>query len=99
MQSSTCDRKRRLPNLRMSERPKLLKVCAIESTAWLLLRTQMEALRDHGWDVHIACSDGPYMPAPPKLGFTPHPIPIARNTNTFAHAKSIWQLYRLIGHQ
>lgn len=75
---------------------RVLKVCAIDSTAWVLLRTQMEAMQDRGWEVSVACSDGPYLERLRERGISSHPIPIARSTNIKAHAQSIWQLFTLI---
>lgn len=80
----------------MTRPVKVLKVCAIDSSAWLLLRPQMEAMRDHGWDVHVACSDGPYMERLRERGIMSHPIAIARNTDVFSHLRSIRELYKLI---
>lgn len=78
---------------------KILKVCAIDSTAWILLRNQMLAMRDRGWEVHLACSDGPNMPRLREDGFATHAIPIARNTDLASHLKAILALTRLIRQQ
>lgn len=80
----------------MSRPLKILQVCAIDSTAWILLRNQMAAMRDRGWEVHVACSDGANLPRLREEGFITHPVPIARSTNALSHARATWQLAQLI---
>jgi glycosyltransferase involved in cell wall biosynthesis len=76
--------------------PKILQVCAIDSSAWLLLRAQLVAMQAQGWEVHLACSDGPALPRLAALGIHPHAVPIARNTNVAQHAVSIARLHALM---
>ncbi|HEY9721590.1 MAG TPA: glycosyltransferase family 4 protein [Oscillatoriaceae cyanobacterium] len=80
----------------MSRPLKILQVCAIDSTAWILLRNQMAAMRDRGWEVHVACADGANLPRLREDGFVTHPIPIARSTNALSHARATLQLAKLI---
>ncbi|MEB3220465.1 MAG: glycosyltransferase family 4 protein [Candidatus Sericytochromatia bacterium] len=75
---------------------RILQVCAIDSTAWLLLRAQLLAMRDAGWEVHVACSDGPALPRLRALGLHTHAVPIARSTNVAQHAASVLRLRDLM---
>lgn len=76
--------------------PKILLVCAIDSSAWLLLRGLMQAMLARGWEVHVACSDGPNLARLEALGVRTHGVAIARNLDPRAHLRSILALVPLM---
>jgi glycosyltransferase involved in cell wall biosynthesis len=76
--------------------PKILLVCAIDSSAWLLLRGLMQAMLARGWEVHVACSDGPNLARLEALGVRTHAVAIARNLDPRAHLRSVLALVPLM---
>lgn len=59
--------------------PSIVQVCAVDFTAYHLLRPLMRALRDDGWSVEFACADGPGAEALRREGFRYRPVPITRS--------------------
>ncbi len=64
--------------------------------AWGVLRPWLEALRDAGFEVHIACAQGPYIPRLQSCGFRIHVIDMHRSFRPWLHLRPLWQLWRLI---
>ncbi|MEB3329557.1 MAG: glycosyltransferase family 4 protein [Candidatus Sericytochromatia bacterium] len=75
---------------------KLLVICALDLTAWAFLRPQLQAMRARGWEVHLACSPGPRLPALAAAGIRCHPIPISRRLLDAGHVLTLARLWRLM---
>lgn len=56
----------------------------------------IEALTHEGYQIHIACSDGEYVPLMREKGHTVHVVPIPRYFDFVAGIKACWKLYRLM---
>jgi glycosyltransferase involved in cell wall biosynthesis len=76
-------------------KPRLLQLCAVDYTAYYLLRPLARALRDE-YEVHFASSPGRLATEIQKEGFAYHQIPIERSYNIIAHIRSAWLLTRLM---
>ncbi|MBI3698436.1 MAG: glycosyltransferase, partial [Acidobacteria bacterium] len=63
---------------------------------WVLLWPWLCALRDAGYEVHIACSRGKYFDQLAAAGMHMHPVALRRSFNPFVHFRPFVQLYRLI---
>jgi glycosyltransferase involved in cell wall biosynthesis len=81
---------------RQRTRLKVLFVCAADISASKLLSAQIRALNEAGFDVHVACSDGPYARAMIRDGYNVQIVPILNRPSLRANLKTIAQLYRLI---
>lgn len=57
---------------------RMLQVCAVDFTAFHLLRTLMHACRDDGWTVEFSCADGPWVERLEAEGFSFRRIPMTR---------------------
>jgi glycosyltransferase involved in cell wall biosynthesis len=57
---------------------RILQVCAVDFTAYHLLRPLMLASRDEGWEVEFACADGPFAAKLRQEGFRHRPVPMTR---------------------
>lgn len=57
---------------------RIVQVCAVDFTAFHLLRPLMEACRNEGWKVGFACADGPGAAALREAGFEYLPVPMTR---------------------
>jgi lipopolysaccharide/colanic/teichoic acid biosynthesis glycosyltransferase/glycosyltransferase involved in cell wall biosynthesis len=75
---------------------KVLFVCAIDISAAKLLAAQVRALERAGFNVHIACSDGPYAREMAREGYTVKPIAITNRPGLFSSLRSIGALYILM---
>ena len=75
---------------------KILVVVALDTTAWVLLRPWLFALKDRGFDVHIACSRGAYWEKLANAGFRMHVVNLRRTFNPFAHIRPVIELIRLM---
>jgi len=73
----------------------MLQMCAVDYTAFFLLRPLAKALTDE-YEVHFASSTGNYVSAIREEGFTYYEIPIARSYNLAAHIRSVFLLRRLM---
>lgn len=73
---------------------KVLQVAALDVTVGKLLLPLIERLSSEGYEVHIACSDGEYVPALRAEGYVVHTIPIERRISPFSNLRSLWRLYR-----
>ncbi len=80
----------------MSKFCKVLQVTAVDATVEKLLLPLTERLRAEGYQVHIACSDGQYVPELRERGYDVHTVTIERRINPISNFRSFWQLYRLM---
>jgi glycosyltransferase involved in cell wall biosynthesis len=54
------------------------------------------AVRDIGWEVHVATPPGPAVPCVTAEGFHHHALPLSRSgSNPLAELRSLWTLFRL----
>jgi glycosyltransferase involved in cell wall biosynthesis len=65
-------------------------------TARLLLRNQLLAFQTRGWQVSVACSNGPMLQSLGNEGIQIYPIRISRSLAPFTNLLAILRLYRLI---
>jgi glycosyltransferase involved in cell wall biosynthesis len=72
----------------LSERPKILQLCAVDFTVYHFILPLMRAQRDWGFEVEAACTPGEFVGAIESEGFKVHPIPISRSFNLAAHFQS-----------
>jgi lipopolysaccharide/colanic/teichoic acid biosynthesis glycosyltransferase/glycosyltransferase involved in cell wall biosynthesis len=75
---------------------KVLQVTAIDVTVKKLLLPLIDRLTAEGYQVHVACSDGQYVPELREQGYNIHVISIPRRLDPVAILKSLWRLYRLM---
>lgn len=75
---------------------KILQVCAVDFTAYHLLRPLGLGLRDEGYEVSFCCSPGEGLDRLEDEGFKVHRIKISRSYNLFAHAVSLLRLLLLM---
>jgi glycosyltransferase involved in cell wall biosynthesis len=77
-------------------RPSLLVVCAVDTTAWILLGNQIRAIRDKGWQVSVACTDGPMLRRFEGEGIRTYPVSISRAIAPIRNLRAVLTLYRLL---
>jgi glycosyltransferase involved in cell wall biosynthesis len=75
---------------------KVLILCAVDFTAYHLLRPLGVGLRDAGFDVTFCCSPGPGLDLLRDDGFRTAGIEIARSYNLARHARSFFELVRFM---
>ncbi len=75
---------------------KVLQLCAVDFTAYHLLRPLGLGLREAGWDVAFCCSGGGGLDRLAAEGFETHAVPIARNYNVARHARSFASIVALM---
>jgi glycosyltransferase involved in cell wall biosynthesis len=75
---------------------KILQLCAVDFTAYHLLRPLGLALRDSGYDVSFCCSPGEGLDRLEEEGFDVYRIPVSRSYNIFSHTVSLFRLYRMM---
>lgn len=75
---------------------KILQLCAVDFTAYHLLRPLGLALRDSGYEVSFCCSPGEGLDRLEREGFGVHRIPVSRSYNIFSHIVSLVRLCRLM---
>jgi glycosyltransferase involved in cell wall biosynthesis len=75
---------------------KVLVVCTIDATVRLLLAAQIRALEEAGYTVHVACADGPGVPALVRDGFQMRPLKMVRRVSLLTNLNSLIGLYRLM---
>ncbi len=73
---------------------KILQLCAVDFTAYHLLRPLGAGLRGAGYDVAFCCSPGEGLDLLREEGFGAKAIPISRNYNVVHHARSFAALLR-----
>lgn len=75
---------------------KIIQICAVDFTAYHLLRPLGLALRDSGYEVSFCCSPGEGLDRLEQEGFSVFRIPISRSYNIFSHTVSLFRLYSLM---
>ena len=70
-------------------------VCAIDLSVKALLRPQVQAMIDRGYDVRAVCSDGPTVQELRQSGLTVETAAILRRVSPWADVKAVWRLARL----
>jgi glycosyltransferase involved in cell wall biosynthesis len=75
---------------------RVLVVFTVDFVGWVLLRPWLTALRDAGFEVHIACSRGAYFERLAGEGFIMHPVPFRRILAPWAHIRPLLELRKLI---
>src|ERR1035438_8755189 len=84
------------PPVEYAYEKKILVVVALDTTAWVLLRPWLFALKDRGFDIHIACARGAYWEKLVNAGFRMHAVSLRRTFNPFAHIRPVIDLIRLM---
>jgi len=69
-------------------------VCAVDLSVHALLRTQIQAIQEAGYDVVTFCSDGPYVEALRKAGFKIETVEIPRAIRPWKDLKALLKLRR-----
>lgn len=67
---------------------RILQVCAVDFTAYHLLRPLMLELRQAAWTVEFACTDGPGAAALREEGFRHRPVPMSRAASPAAQLRA-----------
>lgn len=67
---------------------RILQVCAVDFTAYHLLRTLMLGLRQAKWTVEFACADGPGAAALRDEGFRHRSVPMSRAASPAAQLRA-----------
>jgi lipopolysaccharide/colanic/teichoic acid biosynthesis glycosyltransferase/glycosyltransferase involved in cell wall biosynthesis len=80
----------------MTQKMKVLFITSIDTTVEKFLIPLLTRLKNQGYEVHVACSEGRYTSGIKARGFTVHSILIERRINPISNFKSLWNLYRLI---
>lgn len=75
---------------------KILELCAVDFTAYHLLRPLGAGLRDAGYDVTFCCSPGEGLDSLEQEGFSTAAIRISRNYNIASHVRSLEALLRFM---
>jgi glycosyltransferase involved in cell wall biosynthesis len=76
-------------------KPRILEVCAVDSTAANLLSPLMRRLAAEGYIVEFACKAGNRTGELQRQGFRHWAVSLGRGMNPFRHVRGIWQLYWL----
>jgi len=76
--------------------PSILQLCAVDYTAYFLLKPLGIGFREAGYDVTFCCSPGKGLELLSKEGFSVKGIPVSRNYNILAHLTSFIRLYLYI---
>ena len=80
----------------MTDKLKVLQLASSDLTISKLLLPLIDCLREEGYQVSAACSDGPYARSLQAKGYTIHTLPLARTIAPWSTVRSIWKLYRLM---
>jgi glycosyltransferase involved in cell wall biosynthesis len=75
---------------------RILQVCAVDFTAFHLLRPLGLALREAGHTVAFCCSPGEGLDRLECEGFEVHRVPVSRTWNLARHAVSLARMHRLM---
>lgn len=67
---------------------RILQVCAVDFTAFHLLRPLMLGLRQATWTVEFACADGPGAASLREEGFRHRPVPMSRAASPLAQLRA-----------
>jgi glycosyltransferase involved in cell wall biosynthesis len=80
----------------MATTTRVLVVVTTDIMPWVLLKPWLTGLRDAGFEVHIACSRGPYFEPLAGEGFAMHEIALSRSFNPCAHLPALFRLCGLL---
>ena len=83
-------------SLRRRKSGRVLVVFTVDFVGWVLLRPWLIALRDAGFEVHIACSRGAYFERLAGEDFIMHPVPFRRILAPWAHIRPLLELRKLV---
>jgi glycosyltransferase involved in cell wall biosynthesis len=83
----------------MQNKIKVLQIAASGITVKGLLLPLIDRLRQEGYAVHTACSDGPHTRELQARGYEITPIEIERRIAPLSNLRSVWGLYRLMRRQ
>lgn len=75
---------------------KILQVCAVGVSVDKLLKPLLNACKEAGFEVHVACADDGYIEPLRNEGFIVHNVHFERDINIKSNLKSIRELYKLI---
>ena len=75
---------------------KMLQLASTDFMFKMLLEELVVALRQAGYDLTIACADGPYLPEFREAGYRVKTLSISPGLNVFQHLFSLVQIYRFI---
>ena len=75
-------------------RIKLLELASTDFTFKMLLGGLLPALKGSGYDLTLACADGPYLPEFRKAGYRVKILRVSPNLNIFRHLVSLVQMYQ-----
>jgi len=67
---------------------RVLQVCAVDFTAFHLLRPLLIACRESGWNAQFACADGPFAERLRAEGFVHRPVPMTRSPSPLRLARA-----------
>ncbi len=73
---------------------RILQVCAVDFTAFHLLRPLLVGLREDGFDAEFACADGPWAARLRVEGFRHHAVPITRSVAPYRQLVAVTHLAR-----
>ena len=76
------------------EHLRVVHVCAIDWTVQVMLKPQILALKQAGYDVYAMCTPGKYQQSLKESGIEIIPVDIRRSMTPIQDLKSLWQLYR-----
>lgn len=79
-----------------SKRPRVLAICNIDSMAWVLLRQWLIGLQESGYEVHVACKPGEYVPRLEGLGFQFHAVSMRRSFWPLVQVRPLFELLKII---
>lgn len=80
----------------MRRAPHILVIANVDIMVWNFLAPALEALRDTGWDVHIACRRGAYFDRLAARGFRMWDVAVHRGWNPWRNLGALLRLYRLL---
>ena len=75
-------------------KPKIVQICALDSTMYKMLNTLNNKSLEEGFEVHCICSDGEYINKLRECGYIVHPIKITREINIKDNLITIKNIYR-----
>ncbi|MCI0804978.1 MAG: glycosyltransferase family 4 protein [Chloroflexi bacterium] len=82
--------------MRRFDKPTVLQVASSDVTVSKLLLPLIDELRNQGYKVEAACSDGRFAAELAGQGYVVHTLPMSRNLSPWQNLRSIWALYRLM---
>lgn len=75
--------------------PKICHITTVDLSVRFLLLNQLRYLQDKGMQVHVACSDGEWLPQVEAEGITAHRIEMKRFIAPASDLSALFSLYRL----